>query len=210
MLGQAMNSTMPGPAQQTPINAQASGIMPPAMMGGPVGLNAGLPGPAGSRGFAFGGGVSPQPKMFKGPIVSNVPGRTDNHSTHVPSGSFVIPADIVSGHGQGNTLAGMQTLQKMFKMGPHSSPKIPSTNTIVGHKFSKGGGADSHVGRPVPVKLAGGEIVVPPENVQETMSRICKKSLTLDECHQAMDQWVLKQRKKLRKTLGSLPGPAHD
>jgi hypothetical protein len=93
----------------------------------------------------------------------------------------------------------MTALHKLFKIGPES--------------ISKGyarGGQVRHVGKPVPVKLAGGEIVVPPENVHETMERITKKKLTLDQCHKAMDKWVLNERKKLRKTLAKLPGPAHD
>lgn len=199
------------PMPQTPVNGLASGIMPPPMMGQTVGLNAGQPGPAGSRGFAFGGSVTPAPRStFHGPIVSAVPGRTDKHFTHVPSGSFVIPADIVSGHGQGNTLAGMNTLQKLFRMGPHA--KVPTIPKVKAPMFSrsKGGRADEHVGKPVPVKLAGGEIVIPPENAHETMCRITGKSLTLDQAHAALDAWVLKHRKKLRKTLAGLPGPARD
>lgn len=221
--GMGINPAMPigqnpvgQPMAQPPINTQAMGVMPGAMMGQPNGLNAGMPGPAGARPFAFGGGVGASanagPKMFKGPIVSAVPGRTDKHLTHVPSGSFVIPADIVSGHGEGNTLAGMNTLQKLFKMGGHSGnpSAIPGANSTI-KKLAQGGSpSDKHVGKPVKVVLAGGEIVVPPENVHETMERICKKKMTLSECHKAMDAWVLKQRKKLRKTLAALPGPARD
>jgi len=152
--------------------------------------------------------------MTRGPILSAVPGRTDAHYTHVPSGSYVIPADIVSGRGEGNTLAGANALQKMFKMGPygagmphlgggHSVPRPP--------KLASGGGKyGNHIGKPVKVKLAGGEIVVPPEHVLETMQRVTKRKLTLDEAHRIMDAWILKERKKLRKTLARLPGPAKD
>ena len=224
MAPQAMNSVMPNGGQQmmpgsnpmmgnnpamAPLNAPPSGVAPSPTMGAPNGLNAGVSGPAGSRPFATGGGVAPAPKTFTGPIVSAVPGRTDNHFTHVPSGAYVIPADIVSAHGEGNSLAGMNTLHKLFKLGGHSNPShIPGASTTA-HKFAKGG-ADRHVNKAVPVKLAGGEIVIPPENVQETMSRICKKKMDLDACHKAMDQWVISQRKKLRKTLAALPGPARD
>lgn len=202
IMSQASQSVMP----QMQNNAPPMGVMPSAPL--PSGLQnpAGSPGLAASRGFAHGGVVP----TFKGPIVSSVPGRTDLHQTHVPSGSFVIPADIVSGHGEGNTLAGMHTLQKLFKMGPHASTGMKNS-PLHFPKFAKGGSPkEQHIGKPVEVKLAGGEIVVPPENVQETMSRICRKNLTLDECHTAMDQWVLAQRKKLRKTLAKLPGPARD
>lgn len=202
-INQPMNPTMP----QTPTNGVAGGVMPTPMMLPQMGMPQQMPGPAGARPFNQGGGVASPIKMTKGPIVSAVPGRTDRHFTHVPSGSYVIPADIVSAHGEGNTLAGIHTLHNLFKMGePNTSghthvPNVP--------KLAKGGHV-SHVGRPVPVKLAGGEIVVPPENVLETMKRICKKNMTLAECHKAMDQWVVNQRKKLRKTLAKLPGPARD
>lgn len=228
MISQAMQPSMPGAglgsssvgAALPMVQPPANGVMPAALssvMGSPNGLNAGMMGPAGSRGFAHGGVAGiPLPttsdRTFKGPIVSAVPGRTDLHGTHVPSGSFVIPADIVSGHGEGNTLAGMHVLQKLFKMGAHvgNPSKIPGINPTL-QKLAKGGApADRHVGKPVPVKLAGGEIVVPPENVHETMSRVTGKKLSLSQSHAAMDQWVLKERKKLRKTLAKLPGPARD
>lgn len=232
MMSQAMNPVMPGPMQTpnmqnsmpqgnnptmplmavSPANGVAAGQPATPMMGPQMGLAAGTPGLAGSRGFSSGGVAGPIHNTFKGPIVSAVPGRTDKHFAHVPSGSFVIPADIVSAHGEGNSLAGMNHLQKLFKMGSHSGnpSAIPGINPAI-KKLAKGGSlSDRHVGKPVPVKLAGGEIVVPPENVHETMTRICKKSMTLDECHKAMDQWVINQRKKLRKTLAKLPPPARD
>jgi hypothetical protein len=198
IMSQAFNPAGP------PGAAQPQGVVPQAMMGQPDQMNAGMPG---VRGLATGGIAGP--KMFKGPIVSSVPGRTDNHEAHVPSGSFVIPADIVSGHGQGNTLAGMNTLQKLFKMGPHASaPKVGGASSLP--KLAKGGGASSHVGKPVKVLLAGGEVVVPPENAHETMCRITGKKLTLDEAHSAMDKWIINERKKLVKTLKKLPPPAKD
>lgn len=136
------------------------------------------------------------PGLTKGPILSNVPGRTDLHYTHVPSGSYVIPADIVSGRGQGNTIAGSEALQRMFHMGPYETP---------GH-FASGGDVV-----PVRVKLAGGEIVVPPHNVLETMRRLTgRRGMTLKEAHRIMDAWVLKERRKLRKTLAKLPGPVKE
>lgn len=206
MMGQASQSVMPGAGMpqrpmQPPMGV-AGGQMPPAALPSGLPIPQGSPGLAGGRGFSQGGVATPSPKTFKGPIVSSVPGRTDKHFTHVPSGSFVIPADIVSAHGEGNTLAGMNTLHKLFKLGDSGSSI---------QKLAKGGSAsDKHIGKPVPVKLAGGEIVVPPENVHETMQRVTKKKLSLDQAHAAMDAWVINQRKKLRKTLAKLPGPAKD
>ena len=53
-------------------------------------------------------------KVFHGPIVTPIPGRTDRLPIHVYSGSYVIPADIVSGLGEGNTLAGYEAIKRMF------------------------------------------------------------------------------------------------
>ena len=206
MLGQASASMMPGGMMPggMPTNGVAGAGMPQAMIPGAMGVAAAPPGPAGSRPFAAGGGV----KMTTGPLVSAVPGRTDMHYTHVPSGSYVIPADIVSGHGEGNTIAGMHSLHKLFRMGSHEH--VPNVGMPRTTKFAKGGQVDEHVGKPVPVKLAGGEIVVPPENVHETMQRVTGKKMTLAQSHTAMDAWVLKHRAKLRKTLARLPGPSRD
>jgi hypothetical protein len=208
-----------------PMLAQASSPMAPGGLGAampqpapgvrPLGINA--PPGMGFSPMATGGslgipGPSTSPakpvKMTTGPLVSSVPGRTDKHFTHVPSGSYVIPADIVSGHGQGNTLAGMNALHNLFRMGQagKSMTKNFPGKPVGASKFSKGG-ADHHVGKPVPVKLAGGEIVVPPHNVHETMQRLHRKRMTLDEAHRHMDDWVVKHRRKLRKTLAKLPGP---
>jgi hypothetical protein len=221
MMGQAMGGLgqpmPPMPNQvppQMPMQPQGAGVAPP-VMGPPA---SGITSPMGSgtppRPFAFGGGVSPITKTFKGPIVSSVPGRTDNHSGHVASGSYVIPADIVSAHGQGNSLAGMNALHQKFRMGSNNSmgTQLPfgGNRLAKGYKLAKGGQAEQHVGKPVKVRLAGGELVLPPENVLETMCRLHKKKMSLDECHKKMDEWVVNERKKLVKTLKRLPGPAQD
>lgn len=162
------------------------------------------------------GGVVVKPiahgKVTTGPLISSVPGRTDMHFTHVPSGSYVIPADIVSAHGEGNTLAGVNALHKRFKMGTYGKPVKPGRIPFHGitKKFGAGGAADPNVGKPVAVKLAGGEIVVPPENVYETMQRESKKPITLEQAHQLMDNWILNERKKLVGTLKKLPPPVRD
>ena len=203
MLGQASAPMAPG----------GLGAAMPQMAPGmpPQGINA--PMASGMPLRASGGGVpgikpDKPVKMTTGPLVSSVPGRTDLHYTHVPSGSYVIPADIVSGHGQGNTLAGMNALHNLFRMG--SAGKSLTKNfpgkPVGAAKFSKGG-ADHHVGLPVRVKLAGGEIVLEPHHVHETMQRLKKRKMSLDEAHKEMDKWVVDERKKLVKTLKKLPGP---
>jgi len=44
-----------------------------------------------------------------GPIMSSVNGRTDHLPMNVPDGAYVLPADIVSGLGEGNTMAGSRS-----------------------------------------------------------------------------------------------------
>jgi hypothetical protein len=173
--------------------------------GGPIGV---APGDA-ALGIAHiapprasGGALNKIPRTtINGPIVSTVPGRKDHHAGKVPSGSYVIPADIVSGHGQGNTLAGLDTLQKKFKMGPYGvkSPRIVM-GTRKPHLMQDGGGV-TDPDNMVDVNLSGGELVVPPENLMGYFGPDLKKA------HEKADAWVLQQRKKLRKTLANLPGP---
>lgn len=208
------------PMQGSPMGVAGPQPLPPPGMTPQMGLN----------GFAQGGSIpdlaaggfhmergphfAPKPHlpggMTKGPILSSVPGRTDAHKTHVPSGSYVIPADIVSGRGQGNTIAGAGALQKLFKMGPYGAgspelkrgpglPKAPIT------KMRADGGAIPEAEEvPVRVNLAGGEIVVPPENLLAAVHP------NLETAHSIMDAWVLHERKLLRKTLAGLPGPVRD
>lgn len=161
------------------------------------GFAPGLAGIPGSSSHMTGKGVSlGLPHMTKGPILSKVPGRTDAHATHVPSGSYVIPADIVSGRGQGNTIAGSDALQKLFKMGPYETPLMK-----VKRSRAEGGGVTEE---PVRVNLAGGEIVVPPEHLMASVDPDLKRA------HEVMDRWVVAERKKLRKTLARLPGPVKE
>lgn len=160
----------------------------------------------GALGLAFGGvPASPKPKMTLGAILSPVPGRTDAHYTHVPSGSYVIPADIVSGRGQGNTIAGAKALEKLFKMGPHGVKPMPIKGGAGAPRRPQmradGGGLENPDHEPVRVNLAGGEIVVPPENLMDAVHPDLKTA------HEIMDKWVVNERKQLRKTLAKLPGP---
>lgn len=61
--------------------------------------------------------------LHTGPIHSHVAGRTDHLPIHVPSGSYVLPADVVSSHGEGNTIAGFKVMRRLFGGGPYGSGK---------------------------------------------------------------------------------------
>lgn len=120
--------------------------------------------------------------IHTGAIRSIVGGRTDHHPMKVPSGSYVVPADVVSGLGQGNTENGMAVLEIMF-------PKP---------KSKKSGG------EAIPIMAAGGEVVLSPEQLK------AKFGGDLDHAHKAMDKWVIHTRQKVISTLKGLPGPAQD
>ena len=125
-------------------------------------------------------------KAHVGPIHSSVAGRTDHLPMHVPSGSYVIPADIISAMGEGNTMAGFKIMNDITKM-YGGLPKA----------FADGGMA----GEKVPIVAAGGEYVIPPEVV------INVGNGDMNAGHTELDDFVLKMRAKTVKTLKSLAPP---
>lgn len=118
-------------------------------------------------------------RVHTGPITQRADGgRTDTVPMDVPEGAYVIPADIVSALGQGDTTAGMKSIGGMF--GPHDEP---------GAKQS------------VPILAAGGEYVMSPSQV----ARLANGDLA--KAHAMLDQWVKATRAKNIETLANLPGP---
>lgn len=67
--------------------------------------------------MAAGGEYVLQPKGKGGLLHSHVAGRTDHLPITVKPDSYVLPADIVSGLGEGNTLAGAKKIDAMFPNG---------------------------------------------------------------------------------------------
>ena len=126
------------------------------------------------------GGVSE--KIHVGPIHSNVAGRTDHLPINVPSGSYVIPADIISAMGEGNTMAGFKYANTVFGI-QQNSPE---------HE-------------PVEIVAAGGEYVITPENVADRIG-----GGDVDAGHKNLDEFVKDYRAKTIKTLSKLPGPKRD
>lgn len=128
------------------------------------------------------------PKMHVGPIHSPVAGRTDHLPMTVPSGSYVIPADIVSALGEGNTMAGFKIIRQMFKGMP-------------GEQAFASGGATA---APVEIIAAGGEYVIDPMTVHHIGGG------DLETGHRELDKFVTSMRAKTIKTLKKLPGPKKD
>jgi hypothetical protein len=125
-------------------------------------------------------------KPHVGPIHSAVAGRTDHLPMHVPSGAYVIPADIISAMGEGNTMAGFRIMNDIVKQYGGIQPRM-----------ADGGAA----GQKVAIVAAGGEYVIPPEVV------VNMGDGSMDAGHVELDQFVKKMRAKTVKTLRSLPGP---
>lgn len=122
-------------------------------------------------------------KVHAGPIHSPVAGRTDHLPMHVASGSYVIPADIISAMGEGNTMAGFKVAKNIFSTVTGALPVNSET---------------------VPIVAAGGEYVIHPTDV----SSIGEGSL--DDGHRILDEFVKQMRNKTVKTLQKLPGPKKD
>lgn len=148
-----------------------------------------------------------------GMIHSPVAGRTDRIPIGVKSGGYVVPADVISGLGQGNSMAGANGLNKMLKMGPYgsgpaSAPKAMTPKMTAMPKpqkmFADGGDVtDASQGQPqpIPIVAAGGEFVIPSEKVAEIGGG------SVDHGHAVLDAFVKHVRSKTIKTLKSLPKP---
>lgn len=127
------------------------------------------------------------PRLHVGPIHSAVNGRTDHLPMTVPSGSYVVPADIVSALGEGNTMAGFKAIRQMFGGMPGAQA------------FKTGG----HVS-PVEIVAAGGEYVIDPD----TVARLGGGDMNVG--HRELDKFVKSMRAKTIQTLKKLPGPKRD
>ena len=169
------------------------------------------------------GGAAGETYHEKGLLNSAGPGRTDTINTNVPTGAYVIPADVVSGLGEGNTLAGSAVIDRMFGTSPYGikAPQIrhgrgapegrapeainpdagPST---VDTGFINSAGAYANGGRAddgkAPVVVAGGEHVLSPQ-------QIIGKFGSLKKGHKILDHWVVLQRGKHIKELKGLAPP---
>lgn len=151
----------------------------------------------------------PRPKassirLHVGPIHSPVAGRTDHLPMHVPSGSYVIPADIVSGMGEGNTIAGFKHMRRMFGGTPYGGGSIPYGGSAGPYGEPLPGKANGGQVDSVPIVAAGGEYVLSPDQVQQAGAG------DLEAGHRALDDFVKQMRAQTVKTLANLPGPKVD
>jgi hypothetical protein len=161
-------------------------------------------------------------------ISSAVPGRVDRIPMRARTGSYVLPADVVSGLGQGNTMAGakmwgealshgagnIKTGRPSFpKVAPMGAPKfsIPKPAPMGGAPklgaFAAGGPND---GTPdygddddgyTPIITAGGELVIDPEVV------IALGAGDPEAGKEMLNKSVLHVRKQVAAHNKELPGP---
>jgi len=124
------------------------------------------------------------PNPFAGYIPGDTGGRTDNKPIEVEEGSYVIPSDIISALGEGNSHAGWAALQAQFGMDQ------PPTKAE--------GGA---IGTPIPIIAAAGEGVIPASKVAEIGGGDVTRG------HSILDALVSHVRRKTIKTLKKLPKP---
>lgn len=121
-------------------------------------------------------------KHSTGFLNSSVAGRTDRLPVSVENDSYVIPADVVSGLGQGNSLAGARILDELLGQNEHVK------------KNSSGSGK-------VPIIVAGGEYIVHPSAILRIGGGDIKKG------HKLLDNMVYNVRQHTLKKIKSLPKP---
>jgi hypothetical protein len=102
---------------------------------------------------------------------------------HVPSGSYVIPADIISAMGEGNTMAGFKHVRRMFEFAAKGAAPMDGQ---------------------VPIVAAGGEYVLSPDEVAHAGGG------DMNAGHRVLDDFVKRYRAQTIKTLSNLPGPKRD
>jgi hypothetical protein len=145
------------------------------------------------------------------------PGRTDNLNIQPHADSYVLPTDVVSGLGQGSTLAGAKALDMALHTGPYGThlPSAPH-HSLMPHGFHKGIGRTHGAGfaeggamqegeaKRVPIVAAGGEYIVSPEQVRAIGDGDIQRG------HDVLDKFVLHCRARTIKDLKGLKGPVKD
>lgn len=161
-------------------------------------------------------------------------GRTDKNPVDVGAGTYYLPADVVSGLGEGNSLAGAKVWDTIIRSMPYGIAPPPAHRGsgpphTVGHMPSEGGVREPPIspgiargGAPneaeeedtVPVMAADGEISVPPEHVMAIGSHYLPpgkkptRENLLAHGHEVLDAFVRHRRGQNIEHLQSLKGPS--
>jgi hypothetical protein len=151
-------------------------------------------------------------RAASGPIQSVVPGRTDALPMSVRRGSYVVPADVVSGMpgAQGNSAAGHKILENMFTKGPYGAtlPRgggrrsgFPRAAALPRAEGGLVGQAEPDEDDLVDIDAAGGEHILDPEVAQALGNGDPEMGFKI------LDNFVKKIRQMHIDTLKKLPGP---
>ena len=143
-------------------------------------------------------------KVHKGAIHSSVAGRTDHLPMHVASGSYVIPADIISAMGEGNTMAGFTHMKRIFGGVPYGGAGAPYRASGGPYGAAMPRKAEGGDVSGVPIVAAGGEYVLTPDEV------VWAGGGDLETGHKVLDDFVKQTRAQTVQTLKTLPGPKKD
>jgi len=151
-------------------------------------------------------------------------GRTDKNNVTVGAGAYVLPADVVSGLGEGNSMAGAAVIDRMFRSLPYGIQPQPAARHGIGiprppapfregpaPTLAKGGEAegDEHV----PIAAADGEIILHPDQVYALGATYLPpgkprpREAILAHGHDVLDAFVKHVRGQTIKDLEELPGP---
>lgn len=116
-------------------------------------------------GYAQGGYTNLSPPWYarhamkgmttRGMLNSPIPGRTDRLPLQVAPNSYVVPADVVSALGQGNSQAGSALITKMFsgnQMNKYGGGRfrMPGVKGMKRGMFAEGGAAMETLQNPIP------------------------------------------------------------
>lgn len=174
---------------------------------------------------ARGGAYMPERAPAESGFLSTAgPGRGDNIEINPPVNSYVLPADVVAGLGQGNSLAGAKALEAALAVGPHGIPMprasgrhtMPSPpppyhapdpgfpyhgnggdyGTGFGNLYARGGEPKRSQ-----VLVAGGEFVVSPAQVAALGGG------DVDRGHRVLDSFVKHVRTRTISQMKKLKGP---
>lgn len=157
-----------------------------------------------ARDLMYGSGYHPG-----GFIASDVAGRTDRLPMNVAADSFVMPADVVSGLGSGNSLAGAKIMDAILASGPYG------TSPLGLHRGSgppRHGRASGGTAGTSSVILAGGEYSIPPDKLITIghRMRLAKKSRARTDLaagHEWARDFVAEVRRHQRAFLAHAPEP---
>ena len=122
---------------------------------------------------------------IKGLVHSSEPGRADNLTKQVKRGTYIVPADVVSALGEGNTMAGAHKIRKVMN-------KLPKM------AYADGGGTDPG---DIEIRISGGEFMIDPEHVRALGSGDIRKGSDF------LDKAIRNLRSIYADKLTKLPGP---